>query len=169
MLYLTADLHFGHRNVIEYEHRPFSDVTEMDDVLIRNWNSVITSQDTVYVLGDVSFYNKTKTADLIGRLNGKKILVLGNHDWDHSEQYWREVGFESAYKLKAVMIDNDLLLCHHPPHQALDGTSWYAAYGHVHGSEAHPTITHNTVCVCTERWDFTPIALDRIRQLWKQI
>ena len=168
MIFLTSDLHFGHKNVIRYEHRPFADVAEMDETLIRRWNSAVTAQDTVYVLGDVSFYRKEKTADIIGRLNGRKILILGNHDWTHSEQYWREVGFESAYKLKAVMIDNDLWLSHRPPDLPPDGTPWYAAYGHVHCSEAHPTITKNTVCVCTERWNYTPVALERIRQLWKQ-
>ncbi|MBO5435265.1 metallophosphoesterase [bacterium] len=166
MIYLTADLHFGHRNIMQYENRPFADVEEMDKILIHNWNKTVTNADTVYVLGDVSFYAKEKTTEIISKLNGKKILVLGNHDWDHSEQYWRDVGFDSAYKLQGILIEDWLWLCHHPPQYTMQIMPWRVAYGHVHGSEMHNTVTRQTVCVCVERWDYTPVSLDVIRKKW---
>lgn len=52
MNYYIADLHLGHANVIGYDNRPFADVSEMDEALIRNWNNTVTAMDTVYVLGD---------------------------------------------------------------------------------------------------------------------
>ena len=53
-LYIS-DLHFGHRNVIGFDHRPFSDVEEMDRVLISLWNSRVSKDDEVYIIGDFCY------------------------------------------------------------------------------------------------------------------
>ena len=53
-VYFTSDLHFGHKNIIRYDHRPFSSVQEMDAELIRRWNNKVKDEDLVYILGDVS-------------------------------------------------------------------------------------------------------------------
>ena len=49
MNYYIADLHLGHANAIRFDNRPFADVDEMNESLIRSWNSMVTKQDTVYV------------------------------------------------------------------------------------------------------------------------
>lgn len=54
--YFTADLHFGHSNIIRLAKRPFSDVEEMDKVLVRNWNSTVKQEDEIYIIGDFSWY-----------------------------------------------------------------------------------------------------------------
>ena len=59
--YLIADLHFGHTNVIEYEQRPFNSVQEMDEALIKLWNSIVKSDDLVYVLGDFTLSRRMET------------------------------------------------------------------------------------------------------------
>ena len=48
-------MHFEHNNVIRYDNRPFDTITQMDEVLINNWNARISDKDTVYVLGDAFF------------------------------------------------------------------------------------------------------------------
>ena len=169
MEYVIADLHFGDENIRKYENRPFVSTDEMDKALIHNWNSVITPKDIVYVLGDVSFYDKERTVKLIKSLKGTKVLVMGNHDWEHSEQYWRDVGFDSAYRQQGILIHNWLWLCHQPPEYTMKEMPWRIAYGHVHSSEIYPTITKNTVCVCAERWDYTPVAIKYIEGLWNTI
>ena len=55
MVFVTSDLHFGHKNIIKYENRPFKDVEEMDQKLIENWNNKVGKDDTVYILGDFSW------------------------------------------------------------------------------------------------------------------
>ena len=79
-VYFTADPHFGHANIIRYENRPFASVEEMDRELIRRWNETVTPEDTVYLLGDFSFYGKEKSAEILAALQGQIRLVMGNHD-----------------------------------------------------------------------------------------
>ena len=53
MIYYIADMHFGHKNVLRFDNRPFADTDLMDEVLIHNWNERVTGEDIVYVLGDI--------------------------------------------------------------------------------------------------------------------
>lgn len=86
MIYFTSDLHLGHENVIRFNNRPFQFAEEMNEVLITNYNSVVTDKDTVYILGDLSFRLDIEQANKkFARLKGKKHLIIGNHD--KYEQY----------------------------------------------------------------------------------
>lgn len=78
--FVTSDLHFGHKNIIKYSNRPFSSVEEMDDKLIENWNSVVSSKDIVFNLGDFAFSKPERILEIMGSLNGTQIFVYGNHD-----------------------------------------------------------------------------------------
>ena len=79
MIFFTSDLHFGHEHIIQFSHRPFRNVTEMNRQLISNYNAVVQPEDTVYLLGDLSFQISVEKANaLIAQLNGKKHLILGN-------------------------------------------------------------------------------------------
>jgi calcineurin-like phosphoesterase family protein len=81
-IWFTSDLHFGHENVIKYCNRPYSCAENMDSSLVSGWNSRVSPADTVYCVGDFSL--STKPVETITpKLNGKKILVLGNHDFPH--------------------------------------------------------------------------------------
>ncbi len=83
MIFFTSDTHFGHERIIELAKRPFKSVEEMDDAMISRWNSVVGKADTVYHLGDYSLYHRKDTLKkLRERLNGKIILIAGNHDRD---------------------------------------------------------------------------------------
>ena len=79
--FYIGDSHFGHRNIIRYDNRPFRTVTEMDNEIIENWNSVVTNHDTVYIVGDFTWDTDVNVFEnLIDDLNGNKILITGNHD-----------------------------------------------------------------------------------------
>lgn len=61
--------------------RDYENAEEMNEALITYWNSVVTPEDTVYNLGDLSMAaNTKKIIEVAKRLNGKHFLILGNHD-----------------------------------------------------------------------------------------
>ena len=78
--YYISDLHWSHRNILAFDNRPYFTIDEMNAALIHNWNSVVTSEDSVYVLGDMSWDTKENTLNMLSKLNGKKYLIRGNHD-----------------------------------------------------------------------------------------
>ena len=51
-IFFTSDLHFGHKNIIKFDNRPFFDVSDMNKELIKRWNNKVTKDDVVYVCGD---------------------------------------------------------------------------------------------------------------------
>lgn len=80
MIWFTSDHHFGHKNIIKYTNRPFNDVKEMDEELIKRWNERVQPDDEVYHLGDLGLGWPKELKKLLKRLNGKIYLILGNHD-----------------------------------------------------------------------------------------
>jgi calcineurin-like phosphoesterase family protein len=84
-IFITADHHFGHENIIEFCNRPFETIEEMDNVLIDNWNEIISPDNTVYHLGDFTLGGFDIARNYFKRLNGK-IQMLANH-WHHDKRW----------------------------------------------------------------------------------
>lgn len=80
MIYLTSDLHFAHNRSFIYEPRGFKDIWEMNNEIVKNWNSIVKWDDTIYVLGDLMLNDNEEGMILFNNLNGKKKIILGNHD-----------------------------------------------------------------------------------------
>lgn len=147
MIYTTSDTHFGHKNVIRFSNRPFKDIDEMDEGLIKNWNETVTDNDTVYLLGDVSFRNKSQTLDIFKRLNGDIKLCMGNHDQviqKNQELQKRFSEIRDKYELQVTTTDDDgepkLLVMSHFPllvWNKYHHGSWHI-HGHCHGSMKYP-------------------------------
>lgn len=79
MIFITSDLHYGHKAVIDYCNRPYKDVDEMNLAITENWNKKVSKNDIIYVLGDFSLSPKY-VEEFLPKLNGEKHLILGNHD-----------------------------------------------------------------------------------------
>ena len=105
-IFFTADTHFGHKNIIKYCERPFSDVHEMNKTITQRWNERISKEDTVYHLGDFCF---GKPGVYIEKLNGTIILIRGNHDKSFMGKY-----FEKHRYLKMQIGRFNCLLNHRP-------------------------------------------------------
>lgn len=158
--YFTADLHFGHKNIIALEDRPFEDVAHMDRAMIAYWNDIVESNDTVFVLGDYGFYGRDKTRDITNSLRGKKILIRGNHD-THSAKWYTGCGFHAVYDYP-IIYNGWFVLSHEPPTYFNNNTPYFYIFGHVHATKLYPTAIKNAACVSVERWGFRPVTLDEI-------
>ena len=91
--FFTSDTHFNHANIIRFCNRPFKDVTQMNETLIANWNSVIDKDDTVFHLGDFCLGGAAEWTQVLNRLNGKIYLIMGNHDLKNIRQgFWQLFG-----------------------------------------------------------------------------
>ena len=115
MIFYTADLHFGHQNVLKYDNRPFADVNEMDRALIELWNGRVSDDDEVYIVGDFAFKNEKPEEWYLQQLKGKKHLIIGNHDAKTLSNPAAMAYFESVDKMKHISDGNhQICLCHFP-------------------------------------------------------
>lgn len=134
-IWFTSDLHLGQESIIDKRHRPFLDVDEMNEKLITNFNRFVTPVDLVFILGDLTNkVSKKKANELISRLNGKKILIRGNHDKSYDKSLF--VDIRDYYEIKF----NGILWCmsHYPM------WAWNKEYkgsiqvhGHIHSTSAY--------------------------------
>ena len=136
--FVISDTHFGHTNSWEKFKledgsplRPFTSTEEMDETMIERWNAKVKPGDTVYHLGDVVI--NQKSLHLVSRLNGRKILVRGNHDIFKDKQY-AEVGFEQIHGVR-VFVDK-FILSHIPLHpDCVTERFKVNVHGHLHANE----------------------------------
>ena len=122
MIFFTSDTHFGHAKIIEYCNRPFTDISHMNESMIEKWNAVVGPGDTVYHLGDFSMGPK-ENVQIRKRLNGKVILVKGNHD--KKDAVHLEAGFDELHRRLEIEIDGYKLYLAHIPIHLDPGTRWY--------------------------------------------
>lgn len=168
-IFITSDSHFGHKNIIQYENRPFADIEEMNSKMIELWNQTVKPDDIVYHLGDVApFKKETYITAIVKQLNGDKRLILGNHDREEGgiEKFLR-IGFTKVYD-NPIIIENFIILSHEPMYMPSNNDTPYRwIFGHVHGDEAYKTLSHNSACACVERWNYKPINLKEIVEEWR--
>jgi calcineurin-like phosphoesterase family protein len=160
-IWLIADTHFGHENIIKYEKRPFASAQAMDSALIKNWNACVSQEDKVFVLGDFSLLPAEATVHTVGSLQGYKILVLGNHDRQHSVAWWQKAGFHevSAYP---IIVDEFFILSHEPVY--INENMPYAnIFGHVHGNPMYTPCSPQSFCVSVERIGYAPIEFTDVK------
>jgi len=160
-IFVISDLHFYHRNIIEYSGRPL----DWQERLIINWNNVVTNDDIVLSLGDFTFGNKEMTYDITKQLNGRIFNLQGNHDR-------RSVGWFDDVRVtlikKPFMVecyDEGLrILFSHRPQQDIPPNTINIS-GHVHEKgefiyEDGKGYIHCNVSV--EQTDYKPIRLSSL-------
>lgn len=163
--WFIADPHFGHKNIIAYENRPYGSVAEMDEDIIDKWNSVVSKHDKIYILGDLSFYDNSRTAQIVAKLKGKKYLILGNHDKKNVQVYYN-MGFHRVYD-HPIILDDFWMLSHKPLYTNTN-MPYANIFGHVHGNKAYTNYSLQSFCVSVERINYTPISLEQIKNMIKE-
>lgn len=182
--WFTSDQHYFHKNVIVYCNRPYKDVEEMNAALIQNHNSVVAKDDTVFHVGDFSL-SKTGAGVILPQLNGKHILIAGNHDHCHPVQcksteklermkdIYLQYGFsEIHYEYELPTKYGPIKINHLPytdererymQYRTKDQGHWLL-HGHVH---EHWKQKNRQINVGVDVWNFTPVNFETLLELIK--
>ena len=173
MIWLTSDLHFNHVNILKYEpvSRPYETLEEMNEVIIKNWNDRVKPEDTVYVLGDMVMGQLDAGRECLMRLNGKIVLIRGNHDSPKRIEMYKEMGIEVHDIYYLPYKGRYFILCHFPIASEefikmviKDNSEVVNLYGHVH-SNAPKGYVNGTYHVGLDTNDLCPIS---IQQIWDE-
>ena len=168
MIFFTADLHFGHANIMKHCNRPFESVDDMDATLIQNWNDTITQKDEVYILGDFTMKPASDAHGYLTRLNGQKYFIQGNHDRFLRNYEHHKTDFEWIKDYHVLRVDGYRIVLFHYP--ILEWDQFYRnaihLYGHVHNSEKSgerlAALTGPAFNVGVDVNEFRPVSLDEI-------
>jgi calcineurin-like phosphoesterase family protein len=164
-IFLISDTHFGHHGVTKFlrndgtKLRPWNTIEEMDEALVDNWNSVIKPNDKVYHLGDVVI--NRKALPTLGRLNGKKVLIKGNHDIFKLSEY-----STYFYDIRGYHVLDNMLLCHIPVHPNSKDRFKANIHGHTHANVILDIFEKPDpwyIPVSVEQINYTPISFEEIR------
>jgi len=166
-VWVTADHHFGHANIIKHCNRPFATIAEHDEALIQNHNSFVDAGDVVYHLGDFSFSNPRIVGQILDRLNGRFRCLNGNHDrfnrasWlrNHPKIEW----IRDYYELK--LYGRKFVMFHYPL------SSWNGMrrgsihlHGHCHGNHKYSfplsMIHGRRIDIGVDVMDYHPVPLE---------
>lgn len=164
MIYYTADLHFASVDIIDKAGRPFSTTEEMDETLIRNWNAVVSADDTVYLVGDIGNHALPFPEAQLAQLRGHKHLIRGNHDTCIENQEHLLDYFETVTDF--LEIDDGavhITLCHYPLVYIQNG---YMIHGHLHNAKkkAYRILTQlpRNLNAGVDINDFYPVTLEQL-------
>jgi calcineurin-like phosphoesterase family protein len=173
-IWFISDTHFQHENILSFEHggkklRPeFSSAEEMDEVMIERWNSVVKPGDIVYHLGDVIMGDRSNLMKIMNRLNGKKRLVVGNHD---DIKFICASGAFQKVQLERKFDEFGLLCTHRPAHEEgfwdfRNKRELINVHGHIHtqlvlDEFGLPDEQYKNICV--ELTNYTPVSVEELR------
>lgn len=176
--FVTSDTHFGHAKMIDFLRpngellRPFASCEEMDETIIERWNKKVGKRDTVYHLGDVVI--PRASLKLFSRLNGRKILIRGNHDQGALKDYlpyFEDVRGAFFHPCDST-FPGGLIFTHIPVHPScLSGHYTGNVHGHLH---CHQILTDDGKVdkryfnACLERNDFAPVEFEDIKEFFRR-
>ena len=134
MNFYISDLHFNHANAIKFDNRPFPDVHSMFIALRDNWNNAVTNDDTVYILGDFIWGREEMWVDIVKQLNGKKVLIKGNHDPKTFSRDTKSLFMDITNYLEIKDSGKHVIMSHYPilSFKGDYNSDCYMLYGHVH-------------------------------------
>lgn len=181
--YFWSDPHFGHANVIQYSSRPFGCVEEMNAILVDNYNAAVQPGDTCLWVGDCFLCSFDVAAGFMRRLNGRKILVLGNHD--RSALRMSDLGFDVVTNALTLRIAGQPVRVSHLPYRGMDsrepkrsdddkekvgslptwerrGAAEWLLHGHTHSKKRQQG---QAIHVGVDAWDYRPASIAEIEAL----
>jgi calcineurin-like phosphoesterase family protein len=166
--WLISDTHFDHENIIKYCNRPFKSASEMNDILLNNWNNTVSDEDNIFFLGDMAFGRNSKSARYwLSQLKGNKIYIKGSHD--------RGIRSTSIIDKKTTVIDNyfitkindlSVILIHDPNYVPKWHTGW-VIHGHTHNTTTFLNFDTKRINVSAEVLNYKPINIKLLEEIIK--
>ncbi len=150
--WFIADTHFSHVNIINYTSRPFKNIEEMNQTLIKNWNTLVNKNDIVFFLGDFGMGTTEHLLKINQQLNGQKICIRGNHDGTPSKMY--KIGFSLVLESAFIKIGKHIIELIHRP--SIEPPDHFQLYGHIHEKSPNKLL-RNQLNLCVEVWNYHPV------------
>lgn len=165
-IWIISDTHFNHKNILGFTDSEgkkfrgdlFKDVSDMNEQMIYNWNSVIKPEDKVYHLGDVYFGSQPEADAILSRLMGKKRLIVGNHDCIYGKGNILQKHFQRIYMWR-LFKEHNMCLTHVPILPSSFRKVDYNVHGHIH-QQPNPSEQHINVSV--ERIGYAPVHIEDV-------
>jgi calcineurin-like phosphoesterase family protein len=167
-LLLTPTDHFGHANIIKYCERPFEDVRQHDEQLIKNWNKVVGKEDVIYHLGDFAFTKQARILEILEQLNGVIHLIRGNHDRKirgHLETKFASVKDYCEISIKDEEMDHkQTIVMSHYPFESWNKKHWrsFCLHGHTHGTSPY---MFSRLDVGMDSHNYRPISYEEVKTI----
>jgi calcineurin-like phosphoesterase family protein len=168
--FVISDTHFNHARVLTFQtpdglpvRSGFDSVEHMNEVMIDNWNKTVSKRDVVWHLGDVFFGSEKEGLNILRRLNGRKKLIVGNHDHLTPDFI---AAFDEVTLWKKSKGDG-FVLSHMPLHSNIvlealgDNKRVVNIHGHIHEKKSpikQPAVVWENVSV--EQINYTPVPLE---------
>ncbi|WP_296069409.1 metallophosphoesterase [uncultured Agrobacterium sp.] len=168
--FYIADTHLMHERLLGMQPRQFSTIEEHDETIIERWNAVVGNDDIVYHLGDFAFglaKNADRVREIFGRLNGRKHLIIGNHDTDkkgnlHPGLASLDWAARPEHALRTRDGGHEVYLSHYAARTwPCSGYGAYHFFGHSHGKLPGYGRSRD-VGVDLPDVDFTPRTFDQL-------
>lgn len=167
--FLCSDHHFSHKSLLSFKRsdgvtplRVFNDVVHMNEYMIMQHNRVVKPLDRVYFLGDLAFHKRD--LEVLGRMNGRKVLIKGNHDTLELKDY-----LPYFDDIRGVHQFDGFILSHMPLHTESLSRWKCNIHGHLHANIVFKTGTKipdpRYYSVCMEQLvDYTPVSLEQVKR-----
>jgi len=173
MDFFTADLHLGHKNIVERDptRRRFPAAEMHDQAVIANWSAVVREQDSVYVLGDSAFGSKERVHELLHALCGRIFLVRGNHDSGNVDKPGLRARFEwikDLHYYRGTWNEEKvrIVLCHYPMlFWENSGRGVWHLFGHCHGGAPERKVL--ALDIGCSLHEFRPVPLPEVVEMFR--
>lgn len=161
-IYCWSDIHLGHKNIMKYAGRPYPTTELMNECLVGNYLNVVQPEDIVIFGGDIGFMSETKINEILNKLPGYKIQIVGNHDI-HRDGKLYDLAFNERHLCLVMNIDDHeynfrLLFTHYPMDNIPNGC--VNVHGHIHQNVANAW----NINMCVEHTNYAPMDLQLVIQ-----
>lgn len=139
-IWFTSDLHLGHDKEFVWKERGFENVQQMNEAIVKRLNSKVAPEDTLYILGDVMLGDNSIGEKYFSQINGKKIIIIGNHDTNARIEIYKKYVERIVYADKIKYAKHLFYLSHYPTlttnyDNTVTGKAVINLFGHTHQKE----------------------------------